>query len=594
MLQINTEDIRLVTQPIVNTKVKIDVYDERNMNHLEQWECGIISATFSISAESDCRRTATIVCVPEKNKRIRLKKDSIIWINRIIKLQLGIKNLRTGEYTYYKMGSFIFSDYGATYNATENTISLNLNDFWCNLDGSRNGQVGGAMEIKFPAYEEDPNTSEVIKYNYIRDAVITILTQFGKLKESQLEIDDIGEFKGLEQYNPDYVQYREESKVKVKDGTYMETWNAIPFTQEFSCSDTVATMLIAFRDLYPNYEMYFDESGNFVCKMIPSCYYDDIIFDSKFFDRIYISENTSVDLLSVRNICEVWGKVIETDFYTEKCTYSNNCYSATVAGYEEKYYNGDSIAVMIPKENEAGCVLNVNKFGQIPILDENTEKPIAKKILEPNQVYVFKIKKKHIDGSDVTIAYLLGQYQPHAVDILTNGNLNNEDYIAQDGTVIKKYSKEYFQKIYNCKTVNFTVIKDSPFSIEELGLLLCVKTGGEFENITSDSLALTRAEYENWKNSRLTDSITVTTRLVPFADVNIKVSYRRDDTGEINQYIVKNLSHDPSAGTTTWTLMRFYPLYMDEELNRAGTWETASKYTWSELSNYKWDDFNKK
>ena len=31
MLQINTEDIRLVTQPIINTKVKIDVYDERNM-----------------------------------------------------------------------------------------------------------------------------------------------------------------------------------------------------------------------------------------------------------------------------------------------------------------------------------------------------------------------------------------------------------------------------------------------------------------------------------------------------------------------------------------------------------------------------------
>ena len=119
---------------------------------------------------------------------------------------------------------------------------------------------------------------------------------------------------------------------------------------------------------------------------------------------------------------------------------------------------------------------------------------------------------------------------------------------------------------------------------------MSVKTGGEFENITSDSLAQTRAQYENWKNSRLTDSISVTTKLVPFADVNIKVSYRRDDTGEINQYIVKNVSHDLTGGTTTWQLMRFYPLYMDELLSGAQTWEDLSVYTWGELEKYTWED----
>ena len=122
-----------------------------------------------------------------------------------------------------------------------------------------------------------------------------------------------------------------------------------------------------------------------------------------------------------------------------------------------------------------------------------------------------------------------------------------------------------------------------------MGILPSTKTGGEFENITSDSLAAARAEYENWKNSRLTDSISITTKIVPFADVNIKVSYRRNDTGEINQYIVKSLSHDLSGGTTSWTLMRFYPLYKSTSAT-AGTWDSISTHTWEELSNYTWND----
>ena len=116
-------------------------------------------------------------------------------------------------------------------------------------------------------------------------------------------------------------------------------------------------------------------------------------------------------------------------------------------------------------------------------------------------------------------------------------------------------------------------------------------SGGDYENIESDSLALARAEYENWINCRLTDNITITTKLCPFADVNIKVAYRRKDINEVNQYIVKNVSHDPSAGTTSWTLMRFYSLYDNEDIDTSvGTWEALATYTWDELSNYSWNE----
>ena len=565
MYQINSRDLKIVQQKKLNIRLKIDVYDERTNDHLETLECGVINGSISISSDSDIRRTANLTVTPLKNKRLKLESGSIIWINRKIKLHIGLYDIHYRKWVYYSTGVFFFVNYGAVYDATTNTIDLSLSDSWINFDGSRNGSVGGAEKIIYPAYEEDSETGEVIKYNYIRDQIITTLLQLGKLKESEIELDEFGEYKGLsEEYNPNYLQYREESKVQVKDGSYMMTWNITPYDIEHGCGVSVAEILTTFRDLYPNNEMYFDENGIFRGGLIPSNYESDIIFDYDFFDRIYISENTSVDLTTVKNVCEVWGKVIETDFYTEDCAYENNCYACNIEAYEEQYYNGDKIAVKIPTTNQSSCSINVNGFGVISIFDENTEEPIKENLMEADQVYVFKIKKKHVNDEDVIRAYLLGQYQPHAVDVLTNGNIPIEDYTAQDGTIVKKYSKEYFQKIYNCKTVNFTIVKDSPFSIEELGLLLCVKVGGEYDNISSDSLASGRAQYENWKNSRLTDNISITTKLVPFADVNIKVSYRRKDTNEINQYIVKSISHN-FDGTTTWQLMKFYPLYIPEE-----------------------------
>lgn len=565
MYQINDRDLKIVKFQ-KDIRLKIDVYDELTDDHLETLECGVISGSPTISAESDIRRQCSLEVTPIRNKRLKLESGSIIWMNRKIKLHIGLYDIHYRKWVYYPAGIYYFTNYGATFDATTNSISLSLADKWITLDGSKNGSVGGAENIVFSAYEEDEVTGEVIKYNYIRDQIMTTLLQLGKLKESEIELDEFGEYKGLSaEYNPNYLQYREESKVQVKDGSYQETWNAVPYTIEHNCGVSVATILTTFRDLYPNNEMYFDENGIFRGGLIPSNYESDIILDHNFFDRIYVSENTTVDLTEVKNVCEVWGKVIETDFYTEDCTYTNNCYVCNVEAYEEKYYNGDKIAVKISSVNESASTININGFGAISIIDENTEEPITENLMEADQVYVFKIKKKHVNGEDIIRAYLLGQYQPHAVDVLTNGTIPTEDYTAQDGTVVKKYSKEYFQKIYNCKTVNLTVVKDSPFSIEELGLLLSPpKIGGEFDNITSDSLAQARAIYENWKTSRLTDSITVTTKLVPFADVNIKVSYRRDDTGEINQYIVKNISHDLSGGTTTWSLMRFYPLYIPE------------------------------
>ena len=118
-----------------------------------------------------------------------------------------------------------------------------------------------------------------------------------------------------------------------------------------------------------------------------------------------------------------------------------------------------------------------------------------------------------------------------------------------------------------------------------MGEIPDIKVSGEFENITSDDLAADRAKWENWKNCRLTDNITITTALLPFLDVNKKVSYKRSDSDREHQYFFSYISHDFSGFTTTITMYRFYPLY-DMLLKEAGTHKVLNEYSHGVLSKY--------
>jgi len=553
-------------------KLKIEVLD-KNGKIIGTLEPDITGGSMSINGESDIRRTANFVVQPTLKEKIKLTENSLLWLNKDIRMYVGLYNCRTKQYKYYPIGTYVYTDTSGTYDATTDGLTINCADFMKKLDGTKNGQLG-ALIISYPAYKENEETGEVIEYNIIRNAIIETLEKLARITNHR--IDDIGEYRALPDYNDAWQQYRKENM----------TWNAIPYDKEFSSGCSVLSILTAFRDLYPNYEMFFDmETNTFICQLKPMCYEDDIILDNSFLQRVLISENTSVDMTTVRNICEVWGKVIDVDFYSEECSCSNNIYSSTIAGYEDGYYNGDVIGLKIPTANQANAQININGFGAIGIYNEANEEQIQANVLRPNNVYAFKIKKNRVDGQDVIKAYLLGQWQVHAINVLTNGRKSGQFVTSSDGKKYELYSKEYFQKFYDCERVDMTIIANSPFAVEKLGEILDVKVNGEYENITSDDLAADRAKWENWKNCRLTDSITITTALLPFLDVKKKVSYKRSDSDVVHQYIITSISHDFSGYTSTITMYRFYPLY-ENMLKEAGTHKKLSEYSHSSLSKY--------
>lgn len=571
---VTQEDLLIVLQhssdPML--RLNIEVLDQ-NQKVIDILNCGIQSGSMSINGESDIRRTANFVVQPTLKEKIKLTENSLLWLNKDIRMFVGLYNPRTKQYKYYPLGSYVYTDTSGTYDATNDNITINCADFMKKLDGTKNGQLG-ALIISYPAYKENEETGEVIEYNIIRNAIIETLETLARITNHR--IDDIGEYKAMPEYNEDWQKYREENPTAL----------AIPFDQEFSAGCSVLSILTTFRDLYPNYEMFFDmETNTFVCQLKPMCYEDDIYIDNSFLKRAWISENTSVDMTTVRNICEVWGQVIETDFYNEECTYVNNIYSSTIEEYEEGYYNGDTIALKIPSVNQEAAKLKINEYEAIPILNEANEEPIKANELKENEVYAFKIKKKRVEGKDEINAYLLGQWQVHAINVLTNGKKSGKFVTSSDGEEYELYSKEYFQKFYNCEHVDMTIVQDSPFVVEKLGEILDIKVSGEFDNITSNDLAAERAKWENRKNCRLTDNITITTVLLPFLDVNKKVSYRRSDSDREYQYIISSVSHDFSGYTTTITMYRFYPLY-EHVLKEMGANKVLTEFSHGVLSKY--------
>lgn len=588
MYVITQEDFTLILSQSAapqTAKIRVEVLDSGKVVGAIN---GIVSGSISISAESDVRRTCNLTVCPTLVEKLKLSEDSLLWLNKDIRLQVGLYNPRTKEYKYYLMGTYVYTDTSGTYDATTNQLTVNCADFIAKLDGTKNGQLG-QLTIVYPAYEEDPDTGEVLSYNHIRDAIITTLERLAGITDYR--VDDVGEYKAQPDYNENWETYRAEH----------ETWNTIPYDQEFSCGCSVLSILTTFRDLYPNYEMFFDENNTFICQMIPSCYEDDIYIQNSFIQRILISENTSVDMTTVRNVCEVWGEVIETDFYTTSVSYNNNVYVCTVDGYDEKYYNGDIVSIMSPAVNENFPKLNINSLGNVDIYDENTESLLGANEMEANNVYSFKISRKRVDGSDVIKAYFLGQWQPHALSVLTDGTTGEDVTLVKTTTVsvdedgnctysyddvtVTKYSEEYFKIKYDVNSIDMNTVPNSPFTVQKLGEILDVKTGGEYDNITSDSLALSRAHWENWKNCRLTDNITITVALCLFLDVNVKIAYKPSDSDVVQQYITKSVSHDLQGFTTTITMMRFYPLY--ESTNSGnGTHERLAAYTNEYLSMY--------
>lgn len=308
------------------------------------------------------------------------------------------------------------------------------------------------------------------------------------------------------------------SECKDVDGNII----AVPNDIEIAQGGTVWNIVTQLRDILPRYETFFDVDGVFIYQPIPTGSGDPVIIDDTIWPNLLIDESINNDFESVKNYIEVYGRTLDPSYFSTNTTYSGTTLSLTVADYPTALTDNTIVGFTMPSTGDisatGGISLKMNSLAASALYEYGTNNPVT--ALDNETYYVVYYNQGW---------YLMGHQQPVG--------------IAYDDN------------------------PDSPFYVNgSIGRIRHVLYGGEYENITSDKLALERAKYELWKRTRLQDSITLTSIPNPWLDVNVLISHAIRGKSQENaaQYIIKSISTDYGIeGTQSINAITYYPLYPD-------------------------------
>ena len=108
---VTQEDFILVLQQSAapqTARLRIEVLDQKQK--IVGTIYGIVSGSMSINGESDIRRTANFVIQPTLTEHIKLTENSLLWLNKDIRLFVGLYNCKTKQYKYYPLGYYVYTD----------------------------------------------------------------------------------------------------------------------------------------------------------------------------------------------------------------------------------------------------------------------------------------------------------------------------------------------------------------------------------------------------------------------------------------------------------------------------------------------------
>ena len=533
-------EISVIKQNVKDVYVKVELLTA-NMTVIDSLTGSLVSDSFSSDSNSIQRRNYTCNLVVSDHARKINKstilseylvgKDNKIWIDKYIRVYYGIFSYRAKEIIWWRIGTFTYVSANYTFGATECNLSLTCADKMCDYDGTKNGLIHqtkydditgeSAAGFKIPAvaqYEtdsngnvlKDSNGNRIVKsYNKIRDSVIALLG-----------------IAGITDYDVEY---------------YPAGRDIIPYDLEFSGEVVYTTVWNALRDLYPSWEYFFDVDGRFIWRKIPTGKNESVAINDEIIDDIYVTENTSSSFAGIYNCTEVWGKTFtltNEDRYANTSTYtaSSNTYTITIPLIKKTgvttdntsplsyFCQGDKIAFRVFDTNTAASPKLVIKgtdgttISALPIVDSAGD-AIGAGVLPTSsagKICVFTYRQNIKENLNVQGVYLNGQTQAYGYYEETNPD-------CPFSTVnIKKNVKR--------------IIKETLFS---------------------DDLCYNQAEYETYKTCAMKDTINLTMLIVPWLEVNQKVSFTSKLTGITEQYMISNISWSTLDGTMTMSMYKF-------------------------------------
>ena len=496
---VTQQDIELLMQSNKTLYYKLELLNDK-FQVVDLLEGNLISDNISISADSDVRRTYTCQLVVT-NSSFVLGRESKIWFDKKIRPYIGILHNRTKEIVWYLLGTFLYTDLNYSYDATSKTLSLTCLDMMCLLNDSRNGVI--------PDYRRT-----ILEGTSSRAVIISLLEEFGITKY--------------------FIEFNINNNV-------VSTFE-IPYDMVYNANSNVYTVIKDIVSLYPGTQMFFDLDGTFIIKPIPTKKDEINMLTDDIVQPILINEQVSTSLSNVYNHIKIWGKINEPDYYTKAVTISNNIYNAelvvtkidedtgeTVDVEYAEYENFDVFALRVPNTNKEAQRISINGLDSKLIVNSDGS-TLEAGYLEADVDYIFRYR---VESDDFLY---LSQYQVYGEAYLTN---------------IKDDTNEYA-----------VINEDSDLSVEKIGDILKVLTGGDYDLLYTNQLAETRARYELYNYTNKQHSLSITTMFIPWLDVNMKIQFTSNLIKENSEYLVTNISCDYSTGQMTINLNRYYSDYI--------------------------------
>ena len=460
-IRITSNDIALVKQQHQRRYFKIQLVD-REWRSRCVIKGRLISATSNIDASSGIRRSANItieteqriIHIPSEDINVDLQKD--ISMNYYVRLWAGIEDNDTLKVTWYNQGLFVINQSQYNFDPETRTLSLGLTDLMCDLTGDRAGVLHAYTSLVKNEQRIDTVMKDVLE---LADFNVYSITPIVPLQST----DDSGVYAPSEE---DYL---------------------IPYDKKFEASVAAYDILDWLVSLYPYYELGFDVDGVFFCrkKLLDE---DDssVLIDGYTLAGLVISEDTTLDWFSIKNVIEVWGK--------------------------DGLYYGEA-------------------------KDENPESPF--------QVAGGKPFRYVISGSE---------------DGIDTNNICDRYKDTELASTLLKEQAELENTIATLEALG-ELTPEQQTRLAEAKNDLSVNKRKQDENVAlkGDELASEWAQEKLYEKSRLYDSISITTIGMPFInDVGFKMSYRSKVDDTVSPYKVESVSHDYIAGTSTFTMVRFY------------------------------------
>ena len=299
-------DYDLIQMKTRSTRIKVEVLNF-NFQTINSLEGRVTEGSISVDATSDIRRTCSLTLTVEKAKNM-ISSSGELWLDKFIRIYEGIDNPRNNNETvWWNMGIFLINNPNTVYNSITETVTFEGLDLMSKLTGRRNGQLPAVATV-------------VPAGNKIADVVKQIITQLG----------------GFDNYIIEDVGYE------------------IPYDIKKDMGATIYDLLVEIRDLYANWEMFFDVNGVFHWQQIPDGENEPIVVNfDELRQKLVISDGINVDFENVKNNVIVYGRLLDNGYQvmaTATDTITSSPYNVNSIGQinyivdDERIYNDDLAA----------------------------------------------------------------------------------------------------------------------------------------------------------------------------------------------------------------------------------------------------------